>query len=214
MAAEKIYRTAPFYCVGDVSQSMEGEPIASLNQGLEAIHDKACTDPGLAEVIRFGLITFSGEATAEIEPALLNRDMQMPTLAHRTTGTAYGTAFDELFNRLPGDVANATRDAEGEGTKILRPIVFFLSDGKPTDSGTVWRGSLERLKDSSFVQRPNIFAFGLGNADPTVIAEVATHPEWAWMQAHGTAISDAIAGFAEEMLVTMTQTATGAGDGS
>ena len=62
-----------------------------------------------------------------------------------------------------------------------RPAVFFLSDGQPTEKEAKWQEGLAELKDPAFNERPNILAFGVGDADPKVIQQLATSPAHAFM---------------------------------
>ena len=61
-----------------------------------------------------------------------------------------------------------------DGYRVFRPAVFFLTDGRPTDPGRTWRSALANLLDADFPHRPNIVAFGFGDADTAIVAEVGT----------------------------------------
>ena len=74
-----------------------------------------------------------------------------------------------------------------------RPAVFFLSDGQPTEKEAKWKERLAELKDPAFNERPNILAFGVGDADPKVIPQLATSPAHAFMMREGVSSAGAIA---------------------
>src|SRR5262245_18720111 len=81
--------------------------------------------------------------------------------------TMYGQAFDTLRETINNDVNNL----KAQGHQVFRPTVFFLSDGQPNDS---WQASYLALTDPGWRPRPNILAFGFGQADASVIRQVAT----------------------------------------
>ena len=98
--------------------------------------------------------------------------MILPTLAPRGRGTSYASALEALRQTIPADVALL----KASGYQVHRPSVFFLSDGLPTEKADKWQERLEELKDPGFRERPNILAFGVGDADPKVIQQLATAP--------------------------------------
>ena len=75
---------------------------------------------------------------------------------------------------IPADVALL----KGNGYQVHRPSVFFLSDGLPTEKPEKWRARLEELKDPTFRERPDFLAFGVGEADPEVIVQLASAPRY------------------------------------
>jgi hypothetical protein len=85
--------------------------------------------------------------------------------------------------------------------------VFFLSDGQPTESEGKWRARLDVLRDAVFKERPNILAFGVGDADAKVIQQVASLPRYAFMMGEGSSTAGAIAEFAASMLNSMVSSA-------
>ena len=63
------------------------------------------------------------------------------------------------------------------------------------------------MKDASFRERPNILAFGVGDADPKVIEQLASAPRYAFMMTEGASTAGAIAEFAASMLNSMVASA-------
>src|SRR5207244_4491047 len=59
-----------------------------------------------------------------------------------------------------------------QGRAVLRPAVFFLTDGAPTDPG--WEQSFQRLVDKSWARRPHVITYGFGAAPREVLSKVAT----------------------------------------
>lgn len=201
----------PIYFIGDESHSMEGEPISQLNDALSKLRDAAAKSPVVGEKARFGIVTFAGDALCRLELGPLTDDMEIPTLACRDGGTSYRSVFLDLRDRLPADVATLKAD----GYKVRRPLVFFLSDGQPTDHPeSVWSGPLEELKSSSFREHPHILAFGIGDAQGDTIRTVASAPNYAWIQADGTSAANAIAEFGASLVESISKSAEALARGS
>jgi uncharacterized protein YegL len=89
----------------------------------------------------------------------------MPTLVAGGR-TNYGALFKELRNIIEADV-QAEKDA---GNAVLRPVVFFISDGGATDS---WIKIFESYSDRrANKQAPVFISFGVGDAKEDSIARV------------------------------------------
>jgi len=198
-----IGQVLPMYFVGDESHSMAGDPIAAVNQGLIDLRDEVAMHPLIGKKVRFAIITFADTAETRLELSELSEDLVLPTLAPRGRGTSYASAFEALRHTIPADIALL----KGSGYQVHRPSVFFLSDGQPTDKAEKWRARLEELKDPGFRERPNVMAFGVGDADPEVIRELASAPRYGFMMASGASTAGAIAEFAASMLGSMVASA-------
>jgi uncharacterized protein YegL len=198
-----IGQVLPMYFVGDESHSMSGDPIAAVNQGLVDLRDEVAKHPLIGKKVRFGIITFADTAETRLQLSELSEDLVLPTLAPRGRGTSYASAFEALRQTIPADVALL----KGSGYQVHRPSVFFLSDGQPTEKAEKWRDRLEELRDPGFRERPNVLAFGVGDADPEVIRELATSPRYGFMMTTGASTAGAIAEFATSMLNSMVASA-------
>jgi uncharacterized protein YegL len=157
----------PFYLVCDESASMTGQPIDAINESLPELHEEISTNPVVADKTRFSLIGFSDTAEVILELSDLSDVESMPGVAAKGT-TSYGAAFRLLRQQIEKDVAML----KGDGHRVFRPVVFFLSDGQPTDND--WRDAFAELTEESFSMRPNIVAFGLGDVDEDTVRSVAT----------------------------------------
>ena len=198
-----IGQVLPMYFVGDESHSMAGDPIAAVNQGLLDLRDEVAKHPLIGKKVRFGIITVADTAETRLELSELSEDVVLPTLAPRGRGTSYAAALEALRQTIPADVALV----KSRGYQVHRPSVFFLSDGQPTDKAEKWRARLEELKDPGFRERPNVLAFGVGDAEPGVIRELATAPSYGFMMTSGASTAGAIAEFAASMLNSMVASA-------
>ena len=202
-AGAVIGQVLPMYFVGDESHSMSGDPIAAVNQGLIDLRDEVAKHPLIGKKVRFGIITFADTAETRLQLSELSEDLVLPTLAPRGRGTSYASALEALRQTIPADVALL----KGSGYQVHRPSVFFLSDGQPTEKADKWRTRLADLRDPGFRERPNVLAFGVGDADPEVIRELATSPRYGFMMTTGASTAGAIAEFATSMLNSMVASA-------
>ncbi|MFI7020223.1 VWA domain-containing protein [Streptomyces sp. NPDC050164] len=154
----------PFYMVCDESGSMAGGGVDAINAALPDLHQEISTNPSVADKTRFALIGFSTQASVLQPLADLSELTQLPSLSAGGV-TSFGAAFRLLKDTIEKDVAGL----KGEGHDVYRPVVFFLSDGIPTDEG--WRTALSEL--NAFRYAPKIIAFGISDADAATITEVA-----------------------------------------
>ncbi len=193
----------PIYFVADESHSMRGAPIAAVNQGLLDLRDEVARHPLIGKKVQFAIITFADTAEIRLGLSELGEELTLPTLTPRGRGTSYASAFEALRHAIPADVARL----KARGYQVHRPSVFFLSDGQPTEKEERWQTALEALKDSGFRERPNVLAFGVGEAEPAVIGQLASSPSFAFMMAEGVSTAGAIAEFATSMLNSMVSSA-------
>ncbi|MEU1705112.1 VWA domain-containing protein [Streptomyces sp. NPDC005706] len=156
----------PFYMVCDESGSMAGGGVDAINTALPELHQEISTNPSVADKTRFALIGFSTQASVLQPLADLSELTQLPSLSAGGV-TSFGSAFRLLKSTIEKDVANL----KAEGHDVYRPVVFFLSDGIPTDEG--WQTDLKEL--NSFRYAPKIIAFGISDADTATITEVANY---------------------------------------
>ncbi len=202
-AGTVIGQVLPMYFVGDESHSMAGAPIAAVNQGLVDLRDEVAKHPLIGKKVRFGIITFADTAQTRLELSELSEELILPTLAPRGRGTSYASALEALRHTIPGDIAML----KASGYQVHRPSVFFLSDGQPTEKEEKWRARLGELKDPGFKERPNVLAFGVGDADPKVIRQLASASRYAFMMTDGVSTAGAISEFATSMLNSMVSSA-------
>jgi hypothetical protein len=144
LGTEERYAVFPFYLCLDVSQSMSGEPIAQVNAELPQIRSSVGQDPAVAEVIRFGVVTFSDGARTVLPLVDLALVESMPTVEVEGK-TSYSAAFDHLRRVIEADY-HAGRLA---GERWYRPAVLFVSDGRPTDPEERWLEAHRRRPLSS-----------------------------------------------------------------
>jgi uncharacterized protein YegL len=155
-------RRLPVYILADVSGSMQGTPIESVNTGIRQLHRDLLGDPQAIESAYLAIITFADEAQQAVpltEVALF----QAPAL---TAGgaTNLGAALRLLLDAFAQELVRTTAERKGD----WRPLVFLLSDGAPTDAE--WPQWAEQLR----ARRPaNVIALACGDqADVAVLKQV------------------------------------------
>ncbi|MBS9535764.1 hypothetical protein KIH27_19440 [Mycobacterium sp. M1] len=184
--------------MADESGSM-GSNIGELNDGLWSLQDSLQRQPFAAARVRFSVIGFSDSAFTHLEAADLRLTAWVPDL--RAQGlTSYSAAFDQLRHRISVDVPHLKK----QGFSVLRPAVFFLTDGQPNGNED-WRAARGRLLGES--ARPNIIAFGIGDADARIVCELATDEKYAFQSAHGADTGAALS----EFLTSLTQSVVSSG---
>ena len=210
VGVEERYSVFPFYICLDVSASMSGSPIDSVNQQLPLLRNSVGEDPAIAEVIRLGIVTFSDVARTVLGLADLALVEAMPRV--ETEGrTSYAAAFEHLRRVIEADY-HAGRAA---GERWYRPAVLFVSDGRPTDPEERWLAAHRRLVDPTWRRHPNILAFGFGEAVPEILATVAENkPNRAYVAAEGSApsavVPELMAGLVQSIVNSSASAYTGA----
>ena len=173
----------PIYVLCDQSFSML-DHINALNDSLFELRGACETDPLIAERTRFCVIGFaeSPEILVPLCPPAEITGLSGLSV-HATTN--FGLAFTFLCEVITRDVAMLKEQSH----RVCRPAVFFLSDGQPTDS-ELWPAAHVRLTDPSWDARPNVIAYGLGDADPAIIQRIGTYR--AFLSREGVSLTSAL----------------------
>jgi uncharacterized protein YegL len=186
--SENRAKALPVYFVPDESGSMNPF-VAELNKGLKFLLDAMHRHGMAAALSRFSIIGFSDSVFEHLLLADIRTIAALPVLSAHA-GTSYESVFRALRPRIESDV----RQLQNDQLRVLRPVVFFLTDGEP-NPGESWEQALDELCDESFKFRPNVVAVGIGNAVASVILRVATKKEFAFIAATGTDTGRALVEF-------------------
>jgi uncharacterized protein YegL len=156
----------PTYLVIDASHSMS--PYQDMvNRTLDRLHRKLSDSPRVSEFAHMSIIAFSSAAQLVIEMTDLELIPAMPEVVC-SGNTDYRAAFDLVRTRIDIDI-----DALNErGRAVLRPAMFFLTDGQPTEPG--WEAAFRRLVDPAWKRHPHVITYGFGTVQSAVLAKVAT----------------------------------------
>ena len=121
-------RKLPVYIIVDTSRSMQGAPIAAVEEGIASLHRSLMTNPFAIEVASLSVITFSTEAL-QIVPLSELDEFQPPKLAAK--GWSYlDKALVLVTERAGVEVRRTLPGAKGD----WKPLVFIMTDGRPTVS--------------------------------------------------------------------------------
>jgi uncharacterized protein YegL len=158
----------PLYLVCDVSASLHGYQIDSLNHACEQLVELARREPLIAHQVRLCLISFSSDAKVLMPLTHLWGVNNIPQLVAEG-GTDYYRVFELLRHVIEEDVSQLKRDR----FNVYRPIVFFITYEEPS-GGLIWEEAHQRLTDSSWPVHPHILAFGVGDVSEDTIRRIAT----------------------------------------
>jgi uncharacterized protein YegL len=130
-------RKLPVYLVLDCSESMAGEPLKAVESGVQAMTAQLRADPYALETAWLGIITFSRTAKVMVPLTEMPRFLMPPLVMG--SGTALGAAITTLEGCLATDVVRSSPERKGD----YKPVIFFLTDGDPTDD---WEAKADRFK--------------------------------------------------------------------
>jgi hypothetical protein len=136
------------YIVCDRSDSMIGDGILAVNESLNALQRTIVADPVISAKCRISVISFSTKAMLELPLSDLAAIGPMPTLDADGV-TNYAGAFRETARLINSDLGGLALTH-----RPLRPVVFFITDGAPTDES--WEVALGELVDPGQVYVPSI----------------------------------------------------------
>ncbi|MFG2047375.1 VWA domain-containing protein [Micromonospora sp. NPDC048935] len=160
----------PFYLVVDVSWSMKGDKLDAAREILPAVANTLAKNPILNDKVRFSLIDFADEAQVLVPLCDLSQQGTLPSLELRG-GTSYAEAFRTLREQIFRDVTQL----RGDGYRVHRPAVFFISDGEPLDD---WQDAFSALTEynretgTGFRWYPVLVPCGVDTADRDVLRKL------------------------------------------
>ncbi len=181
----------PFYIVCDESTSPSGDIADFINTEIGKSCNVIAADPIIDEKARLGIIFFSETAVVSLPLSKISDIQYVPGCV--TGGPAkYGPVFKLLKSEIEKDVTHL----RAEGYAVQRPLVVFMSHGRPEDAE--WQNEYKNLTNSDFLFRPNILGFGLPGANREVILSVSTpfpfsgSNRLAFLSDHGARGSDVV----------------------
>lgn len=145
-------RRLPIFMLLDVSESMAGDNLRQLQQGLERLVAALRTDPHALETVHLSTIVFAGKART-LAP-LTELALFYPPRLPLGSGTSLGSGMTHLMNELDHSVQPNTREHKGD----WRPVVYLITDGKPTDD---IEPALKRWREH-YAERVTLVAIAVG----------------------------------------------------
>jgi uncharacterized protein YegL len=156
-------RRLPIYFLIDVSESMVGEPIEHVQDGIATIVKDLRTDPYALETVFVSIIAFAGKAK-KITPLLELTQFYPPKLPIGG-GTSLGNALTFLMNDLDASIQKTTMETKGD----WKPIIFLFTDGNPTDE---YLSAFDRW-NQKYRRGTNLIVVSIGdNADTSIFGQI------------------------------------------
>lgn len=140
-------RRLPVYLLLDTSGSMRGEPIHSVNVGLQAMLSALRQDPYALDTVHLALITF--DITARVEmPLTPLTDVNLSQIETPGPGATFlGAALELLVKSVDRDLRHSSANVKGD----WRPLLFVMTDGSPSDVQT-YRRMVPAVKQRNFAR--------------------------------------------------------------
>ncbi|MER2539206.1 MAG: TerY-C metal binding domain-containing protein [Azonexus sp.] len=145
-------RRLPVFLVIDVSESMAGENLRSLQDGISRLIKTLRTDPYALETAYLSVIAFAGRPKT-LTP-LVELIAFYPPRLPLGSGTSIGAALEHLMGEIDRNVKRSTAEQKGD----FKPLVFLMTDGKSTDDMSAAQARWKR----DYATRANLVAIGIG----------------------------------------------------
>lgn len=165
-----LSRRLPVYLVLDISGSMSGSKIVSVNQGVQLLISELKKDPMALETAWVSCIAFETSAH-EVLPLTEIGSASIDEL--RAGGTTnLGEALKMLLNKLRSDVRPNSKEQKGD----YKPLVFLFSDGQARDFSSNeqnWAAPAAELQQLASRKSVNVVALACGtDADTDVLKSI------------------------------------------
>jgi len=159
-------RPLPVILLLDVSGSMHGDPINSLNQSLKEMISTFADEEDVRAEINVAVITFGGEAKLHT-PYRPARAIEWTDMS-ATGYTPLGGALDIAKNMIEDKTLISGR--------AYRPTVVLVSDGAPNDSG--WESKMDDFINNGRSKKADRMALAIGSgADENMLKRFLNDPE-------------------------------------
>lgn len=150
-------RRLPIYFLIDISESMVGEPIQQVEEGLSTIIQALKTDPHALETVFVSIIVFAGQPKTLVP--LQEIVSFYPPKFPIGSGTSLSKALGHLMHELRTNIVKTTYEVKGD----WKPIVFLFTDGVPTDDS---KAAINEWKQN-WQRTANLIAVSFGNNTDT-----------------------------------------------
>jgi uncharacterized protein YegL len=159
-------RRLPVYFLIDVSESMVGEPIQQVEEGLATIIKELKSDPYALETVWVSILVFAGQAKTLVP--LQEVFSFYPPRFPIGSGTSLCNGLGHLMFELRRNIVKTTTEQKGD----WKPVVFLFTDGVPTDDA---RGVIEEWK-RNWQSSANLVAVSFGGeADTELLGQLTEH---------------------------------------
>src|ERR1700730_13378511 len=132
-------RRLPVYLLLDCSESMAGEAIQAVKDGLSRLILELRGNPMALETAALSVITFASTAR-QVVPLTDLLQFNPPTLK-MGSGTAMGAALTLWLQCLDKELVKTTETTKGD----YKPLCFLMTDGEPTDD---WEAAADKVRST------------------------------------------------------------------
>ena len=167
---------------------------ALLNETLEFLYNSIVESPRVSEFAHMSIISFNTNAQVVVEMTDIQDLQAIPQFSCDGT-TNYSAAFRLVQQRIDQDVPALNADGKG----VLRPVVFIMTDGAPTDRN--WLAAFQNLVTKDWRRHPHVITYGFGKANAETLGKIAT--KGAFLAERTTANKQAITEVITSMLHTL-----------
>ncbi|MDE7180606.1 MAG: VWA domain-containing protein [Muribaculaceae bacterium] len=156
-------RRLPVYFLVDVSESMVGQPIEQVQDGMRTIIQSLRVDPYALETVWVSIIAFAGKARCLVPLTELYKFY--PPVFPIGGGTSLARGLEMLMDDIDRNVQKTTREIKGD----WKPIIFIFTDGNPTDDCT----AAFRRWNEKYRSHCNLVAVSIGdNVNVLTLAQI------------------------------------------
>lgn len=147
----------------DTSGSMQGQPIAELNNGLMTFKDELATDQLAMKRVEVAVVTFG--------PVTIHSDFQTPDTFQPTTLSPTGdTPMGAAIERGLELVRLRKDEYKRNGISYYRPWIFLITDGAPTDN---WSQAARLVREGESSKAFSFFCVGVQGANMDILGQIA-----------------------------------------
>jgi len=165
--AENPEPRCPCVLLLDTSGSMQGAPLAALNEGLRTFKSDLAQDTLASRRVEIAVVTFNNEVKVAEDFVTADR-FEPPTLTaggQTFMGTGINKALDLLLARKTQYRAN--------GIAYYRPWVFLITDGEPQgEAPEQIQRAAQRIREDEAAKRVAFFAVGVEGANLATLGTV------------------------------------------
>ena len=166
--AENPEPRCPCVLLLDTSGSMQGAPIAALNEGLRIFKNDLSKDPVASRRVEVAVVSFDSAVTV-VQDFVTADQFQPPTL------TAQGVTYMGEAIQKALDLVQARKEQyKASGIAYYRPWVFMITDGEPQgEPEDVVERAAQRVKADEAMKHVAFFAVGVENANLERLSTIA-----------------------------------------
>jgi uncharacterized protein YegL len=150
----------------DVSDSMSGQPISELNEGVKVFFEEIKKDDFARFSVELEIITYGGQAVRKMDfTSFSNGEITSPEL-FSSGMTPMGAAMEMALN----DLERRKQSYKSSGIPYYQPWMVLMTDGQPNDA---WQNAANRARELSDQRKLVFIGIGIGEqADMSTLTQI------------------------------------------